>query len=120
MPRANRNWTREEHVLAFNLYCQIPFGQIDEGNPRVIELAQLVGRTVGSASKKLANFARLDPALQARGIRGLTHGAHGEEDVWEELANDPESLAFESERLRAQRLHRPLEEVAEIETRDLP
>jgi len=22
------NWTREENILAFNLYCQIPFGTI--------------------------------------------------------------------------------------------
>src|SRR5258708_2851259 len=120
MPPANNNWTREEHILAFNIYCQIPFRKIDMRNPRVAELARLVGRTIGSASKKLANFARLDPALKARGIRGLSHGAHGEEEVWNEFAAHPESLAFESEQLLAQRLHRPIEEVAEIDTRDLP
>jgi putative restriction endonuclease len=120
MPKTNPNWTREEHILAFNLYWQIQFGTIHMRNPRVIELAQLLGRSVGSVSRKLSNFARLDPALQARGIRGLPHGAKGEEEIWREFADHPEALAFESERLRAQRLGRPLEDVAEIEDKDLP
>jgi putative restriction endonuclease len=120
MPPANNNWTREEHILAFNLYNRITFGQIHIRNPLVIELADLIGRTPSAVSRKLANFARLDPALQARGIRGLSHGAHGEEDIWNEFAAHPESLVFESEQLLAQRLHRPIEEVAEIDTRDLP
>gem|GEM_PF-1951844 len=37
--RGNNNWTREEHILAFDLYCKIPFGTLHMGNPRVIELA---------------------------------------------------------------------------------
>jgi len=67
MAGKNTDWTREEHILAFNLYCKIPFGQIHMHNPRVIQLAQLLQRSVGSVSLKLTNFARLDPALQARG-----------------------------------------------------
>jgi putative restriction endonuclease len=120
MPSANNNWTREEHILAFNLYNRITFGQIHIRNPLVIELAHLIGRTASAVSRKLANFARLDPALQARGIRGLPHGAHGEEEVWNEFTDHPESLAFESEQLLAQRMDRAIEEVAEIDTRDLP
>ena len=118
--RPNKNWTREEHILAFNLYCQIPFGSIHMRNPRVIELARLLGRSVGAISYKLSNFARLDPALKARGIRGLEHGAGGEEDVWREFVDHPESLAFESEQLRALRLGKPVEVVAEVDERDLP
>ena len=118
--RDGQNWTREEHILAFNLYCKIPFGTIHMRNPRIIELARLLGRRVGSVSYKLANFARLDPALQARNIEGMAHGAKGEEEVWQEFDHHPESLAFESERLLAQRLGKPVEEVADVETRDLP
>ncbi|HEY3856867.1 MAG TPA: HNH endonuclease [Verrucomicrobiae bacterium] len=114
------NWTREEHIIAFNVYSSIPFGQIGEGTPEVQRLAKLVGRTVGSASRKLANFARLDPSLQQRGIKGLSHGAKGEEEVWKEFANDPEQLALESEKLMAARLGKPIEVTSEIETDDLP
>lgn len=120
LSRNGANWSREELILAFNLYCQIPFGSIHMHNPRIIGLAQILGRTNGSVSLKLSNFARLDPALQARGIRGMTRGAKGDTAVWEEFKANPEGLAFESERLLARYLGKPLEEIAEIATADLP
>jgi len=118
--RTGTNWTREEHILAFNLYSQIPFGTIHIHNPKIKELSRRLDRSVGSVSLKLANFARLDPSLQRRGIRGLPHGAKAEEEVWNEFAQHPEELAFESERLLAKREGKPIEEVAWIQTEDLP
>jgi len=100
MPR--RNWSREELVVAFNLYCRTPFGRIHIRNPDIIELAKAIGRTPSAVSWKLANFARLDPALKRRHIAGATHGGRTEIDVWIEFNNDWEKLAFESERLLAQ------------------
>jgi HNH endonuclease len=97
MPR--RDWTREELIVAFNLYCKIPFGRIHIRNPLVIELAKFIGRTPSAVSWKLANFARLDPALKKRNIAGATHGAQAEVDIWDEFNNNWEKLAYESERL---------------------
>ncbi len=118
--RDGEDWSREEHIIAFHLYNRIEFGKIHMRNPEVIELAALLGRKVGSASLKLANFARLDPSLQARNIRGLPHGSKGEVDVWREFREQPESLVFESTRLLAERMGGKLEEVAEIKDSDLP
>jgi len=39
------NWTREETILAFDLYCKIPFSKISKTNKEIIELANLIGRT---------------------------------------------------------------------------
>ena len=89
-------------------------------NPKVIALAELVGRSVGAVSYKLANFARLDPKLQARGIRGMAHGAKGEREVWNEFAANGEQLAYESEKLLAERTGMPLTQLAEIDESDLP
>ena len=114
------NWSREDHIIAFNLYCRIPFGTIHIRNPKIQEFARLLGRSVGSVSYKLANFSRLDPSLQRRGIRGLEHGARGEEEVWAEFAERPEALAYESQRLLAERLGTSVEEVAHVATDDLP
>lgn len=114
------NWTREEHIIAFNLYCQIPFGTIHIRNPKIKELARLLGRSVGSVSRKLANFSRLDPFLQQRGIKGLEHGAKGEEEVWKEFVERPEALAFESQRLMADRLGTSVEAISEVDVDDLP
>lgn len=111
------NWTWEEHLLAFRIYNEIPFGKIDEKTPQVRSLATLLGRKVGSASRKLANFSRLDPALAARGIKGLANGAKGEADVWEAFWKNPEDLAFESEQLFAARTGSTLEGIVLSDTK---
>lgn len=118
--RDGEDWTREDHVIAFQLYSRIEFGKIHMKNPEVIELAALLGRTVGSASLKLANFSRLDPALQERDIRGLPHGSKGEVQIWQDFAENPEALVLESTRLLARRLGYNVEQVAEITEFDLP
>ena len=105
MPR--RDWTREELIVAFNLYCKIPFGRIHIRNPQIIELAKAIGRTPSAVSWKLANFARLDPALQRRNIAGASHGGHAEVEIWDEFGNDWEGLAFESEQLLDRMSGRP-------------
>jgi putative restriction endonuclease len=97
MPR--RDWSREELIVAFNLYCKIPFGRIHIRNPLVIQLAKAIGRTPSAVSWKLANFARLDPALKKRQVAGATHGAQAEIEIWNEFNENWEKLAFESERL---------------------
>lgn len=118
--RDGKDWTREEHIIAFHLYSKIEFGKIHIRNADVIELAALLGRRVGSASRKLANFARLDPALQARDIQGLPHGAKGEEEVWDEFMQRPELLVLESSRLLAERSGYKLEQVADLDESELP
>src|ERR1051326_773502 len=118
--RDGEKWSRDEHVIAFNLYNQIPFGTIHMRNPKVIELAALLGRSVGSVSYKLSNFARLDPALKARDIRGMSHGSQGEEDVWREFKAHPEALTYESARLLGQQTGQSIERAAEIDDADLP
>lgn len=116
MPR--RNWSRDELILAFNLYCKIPFGRIHFRNPLIVVLANAIGRSPAALSWKLANFARLDPALRKRSIAGAPHGAQADVEVWNEFNNDWEKLAFESERALARMTgHSP--EVAE-EDRDFP
>jgi HNH endonuclease len=120
MARHNKDWTREEHVLAFNVYCKIPFGRQHSRAPEIVELAKILNRSVNAVALKLNNFSRLDPELRARGIRGMSHGAKGEVEIWREFDDNPEALAFESERLLAQFTGRKLEEIAEIDERELP
>lgn len=114
------NWSREEHVLALNLYWQIPFGKMHKGNPQIIALAESIGRSSSAVGMKLGNFGRLDPALKARGISGLSNGAKGEAEVWDEYKANPESLAFESEQIRAKFTKRTVEELNDIQTDQLP
>lgn len=117
---SSNKWTREELILAFNLYCKIPFGTIHIRNPKIISLAKILGRTPSAVSWKLANFARLDPSLQDRNIAGAPHGSKLDIEVWEEFIGDWDRLAFESERLLSERTGKQVEEITEIETIDLP
>jgi putative restriction endonuclease len=116
----NPNWTREQHLLAFRLYNEIPFGSIHTKNPKLHELAELIGRGVNAVSLKLANFARLDPVLQKRNIKGMSHGAKGEEEIWNAYQQNPEALALESDLVWAKWTGRPIEQIAEIDAEDLP
>ncbi len=103
------NWSRDELIVAFNLYCKIPFGRIHIRNPQIIELARAIGRSPSSVSWKLANFARLDPSLKKRNIAGASHGSKSEEGIWDEFKDDWDNLAYVSERLLAKFLDHPIE-----------
>ena len=59
--RTGIKWSREETILAFDLYCRTPFGKISQGNPEIIKLAHLLGRTPGSVGLKMHNLAHYDP-----------------------------------------------------------
>lgn len=110
----------KKHILAFNLYCKIPLGRQHSRATQVIELAGALGRSAGLIAPKLNNFSRLDPDLRTRGIKGMSHGAKGELEVWRDFESDPAAFAFESERLLAHFSGRKLEEIAEIDERGLP
>jgi putative restriction endonuclease len=97
---ARINWTRDQLILAFNLYCKTPFGKIHIRNPDIIALAAILNRTPSAVSWKLANFASLDPSLKMRNIAGATHGGKLEKEIWDEFNADWEKLSFESEALR--------------------
>ncbi len=96
----SNRWTREQLKLAFYLYCQLPFGKLDKGNKAVIQLAKLIGRTPSAVALKLVNFASLDPALIARGIKGMGNTSVLDREVWDQFHADWEGLASEAESLR--------------------
>ena len=66
MKPGQRLWTRDELILAINLYSKLEFGKMHSRNPQIIELANMINRTPGSVAFKLVNFASLDPSLKKR------------------------------------------------------
>lgn len=93
-------WTRNQLMLAMNLYCRIPFGQFHRLNAEVIKLAHGIGRTPSSVAMKLSNLASLDPYHQERGITGLSGASIADRAIWNEFHSNWEQMSFESERLR--------------------
>jgi putative restriction endonuclease len=113
-------WSREELIIAFNLYCKTPFGKIHIHNPEIIALSKILGRTPSAVSWKLANFARLDPGLKERKIAGASHGSKMDVEIWNEFNKNWNRLAFESERLLAEMTGKSIESTSNLDIVDLP
>lgn len=93
------NWNREELIVAFNLYCKMPFSKINYRHPLIIKLADAIGRTPSAVAWKLVNFASIDPSLQKRGIVGAKNIGKQDKIIFEEFASNWNDLAYESELL---------------------
>lgn len=109
-----KNWTRDELLLTFNLYCRTPFGKLHRNNPEIISLAQNIGRTPSAVAMKLVNFASFDPVQQARQIRGLSNASRADREIWDEFNANSEQLAFESQQA-LQQFNSEIAEVTEAE-----
>lgn len=103
-----RNWTREESILAVNLYCKTEFGKIHQRNPAITELSNLLGRTTSAVCWKMVNFAHLDPSLDRM---GASHVSKMDRDVWREFYQDWDKLVFESELLLDDIKHAKMSEI---------
>lgn len=122
MPRAtSRSWTRAELIVAFNLYCQLPFGRLHQRAPEIIRLAALLDRSPGSVAMKLVNIASLDPAITANGRKGLGNASAADRAVWAEFHADWETLALESAQVQqglAAARGEPIEPIEAVEIDD--
>lgn len=93
-------WTRDELIVAFELYCRIPFQKTKASNPEVQRIASLIQRSPASVARKLGNFGALDPRLQALEISGLAHTGRLDRETWDEFHQDWSGLVVESAKIR--------------------
>ena len=105
----SRLWTKEELILAFNLYLKIAFGKTHSNNPKIIELANLINRTPASIVMRLGNFASIDPFHINRGISGLKNGMNQVQPIWNEFFHNQEELIYISEQILAQKENTSIE-----------
>lgn len=133
-PTKNPKWTRQETILALDLYLResgVKFREPED--PAVVELSDLLNeyhRSIGTpqtsdlrnpngVSMKLGNFMRLDPEIKGS---GLTNGARLEEEVWTTYSNDRELLRREAahltEHLKAGSLSISSTQLPDLETDD--
>jgi predicted HNH restriction endonuclease len=108
-PTTQRNpaWSRDELILALDLYVRFRRALPGKTSKEVAELSGLLGR-IGRASgraeestyrnvngvyMKMMNFRRFDPEYTTEGKVGLIRGNKEEESVWAEFSSDPVTLA---------------------------
>jgi 5-methylcytosine-specific restriction protein A len=104
MARRSPKWTRDELILALDLYFRVSPLHTTEKNPAIRELSRFLNqlpihttrqdterfRNPNAVYMKLCNFLRLDPEYSGK---GLSRGSKLEEAVWREFASDPARLA---------------------------
>ena len=91
------NWTRQQLLVAFELYSRLPFGRLHYRNPEIIRCAEAIGRTSGALAMKLVNIASLDPEITSTGRSGLVNASASDRAMWEEMISDWERFAVESQ-----------------------
>jgi 5-methylcytosine-specific restriction protein A len=98
MPK-NPPWSKDELILALDLYFRCSPSRLSKKHKEIIELSQILNKLAMNADKpepekfrnpngvymKLCNFLRFDPDY--RGV-GLQRGGHLEEAIWQEFANN--------------------------------
>jgi predicted restriction endonuclease len=99
---SRKGWTREQLLVAFRLYCQIPFGKLHSRNPEIIRYSNFIGRTPSALAMKLSNIASLDPAITSTGRKGLAGASLADKKMWDEMQNNWESFVVESENIMAE------------------
>ena len=105
--RRNPPWSRDELILALDLYLRFRGAPPAKDSLEVAELSAFLGkmgrvlglteaekyRNANGVYMKLMNFRRFDPEYTADGKVGLTRGNKDEEVVWDEFFADSAGLA---------------------------
>jgi len=104
--RQNPIWSRNELILALDLYLRFRDAPPSKDSVEVRELSSFlatIGRQKGGGEAqtfrnangvymKMMNFRRFDPEYTADGKVGLVRGNKLEEAVWNEFADNPQEL----------------------------
>ncbi len=111
MPSRNPRWSRDELILALDLYFRFSPRRISKTHTEVIRLSEILNRlpihnnrpdstrfrNLNGVYMKLCNFLRLDPSYTGK---GLSRGNKDEETVWNEYADDPQRLSRVAKSIR--------------------
>ena len=99
MPTVSRSgWTRQQLLVAFALYCRMPFGRLHSRNPEIMRIASAIGRTPSALAMKLVNIASLDPEITDTGRSGLKNASANDRAMWDELQENWDGFAVKSDR----------------------
>jgi len=112
MPGRPPTWTRDELILALDLYLSCGRKVLETTSPETIKLVVVINRlrfddqpasvqprrTPGSVKAKLANLRALDPSTEST---GWGNGSRLDLEVWNQFADRPDALAHAASVIRA-------------------
>lgn len=83
-----KKWGECELMTVLGVYCRLTFGQLNQTNALIQEVAGRLERTPGSVAMKLSNIASLDPAITGTGRKGLSGASSLDRKVWAEFSSN--------------------------------
>lgn len=109
---SNPDWTRDELILALDLYFRTPSARGSKTHPECAQLSEILNslpihrekprgttfRNPNGVAMKLSNFLIYDPSYSGK---GLTAGSHAEKEVWNTFATDRVKLRKAAEAILA-------------------
>ena len=102
-------WTREDVIIAYALYCVIPFSKVNNSNQTIKDAAAIMERSPASLKMRICNLAALDPDFLATGRARLASVANLDREVYAEFSSDWQRLSSTAEEL----LGLPIFDIAE-------
>jgi 5-methylcytosine-specific restriction enzyme A len=109
----NPTWSRDELILALDLYVRFRGNPPGKTSSAVVELSNVLNdmglqianrgsdfRNANGVYMKVMNFRRFDPIYISQGKKGLQRGGKLEEEVWEYFAFDPIELSKTAQAIR--------------------
>jgi 5-methylcytosine-specific restriction protein A len=110
--KRNPPWTRDELILALELYFRVNPSHTSENNPEIQELSQVLNslpihatsdlrqnfRNPTGVYMKLCNFLRLDPSYKGEGLKA---GSKLDSEVWNEFVGQTDRLIEVSKAIRS-------------------
>ena len=111
---AGEHWTREQLIVALNVYTRLRFGQFHKKNPVVVDVAARIDRSADALAMKLGQFASLDPHHRARKVGGLPNTSKLDRELWAEFQAHREELLIEGERRLAELFNASDDDVVEV------
>lgn len=113
---ARENWTREQLIVALNLYWKIPFNKISGSSNSVIQqIAPIIGRKPAALAFKLMNFTSLDTEKQKIGNKGKSAASSSDKIIWNEYFGKWEKLALDSSIILSTIQNKPIEDIIDLE-----
>jgi 5-methylcytosine-specific restriction enzyme A len=110
----NPTWSRDELILALDLYLRHRERLPDSDDAEIVELSQTLNSLFGEQAQdatlfrnrngvymKLANFRAVDPLHTSQGKRGLSRGGNGVAELWEEFSHRGDELKLIASAIRA-------------------
>lgn len=89
----SNSWSRDELMSAFNFYCQMPIDEININNDKIINFANLIGKSPKEVVKRFVNFSKIESKPEKIG----TQISEEEKVTWVNFNNNWEQSVQESE-----------------------